>query len=311
MSSQSFGQEIPVHPWTKLATDIFHFESSSYLLIVVYTSRFPVVCKLSLMTGLHVENQCKQVFSEYGWPDTLISDNGPCYTSQAFISVMHSYSVNHITSSSLHYPQSNGLAEKYVQIVKSLFYKAKEDGKDVYKCLMIYHNTHITSSLQSPMQILPGRNARSDLPVLTAARKQLGIQPEIIRNSAKLAALPTHDLNVGQNVTHQVSTSKHWYPAVIDSLCSEPRSYKIITRDGIVYRKTQSHLKPFTPQSKMSQSSKCMSSPVAQSNHMWPVKTESKEKSQVNKQMQVQTSRLKRTLSPQSSLIFKYFICLA
>ena len=52
--STSHGQEIPVHPWTQLATDIFHFESVSYLLKVDYTSRFPVVCKLSSMTGLHI-----------------------------------------------------------------------------------------------------------------------------------------------------------------------------------------------------------------------------------------------------------------
>ena len=93
-----------------------------------YISRFPVIYKLSLVTGLHFANQYKQVFSEYGWPETLISDNGPCYTSQDFTSVMQSYSVNHITSS-LHYFQSDGLAGKYVQIVKSLFYKAKEEGK--------------------------------------------------------------------------------------------------------------------------------------------------------------------------------------
>ena len=74
--SQSLGQEIPVYPWTKLATDIFHFESASYLLIVDYTSRFQVVCKLSSMTSLHVASQCKLIFSEYGWPETLISDNG-------------------------------------------------------------------------------------------------------------------------------------------------------------------------------------------------------------------------------------------
>ena len=34
----SLGQEIPIHPWTKLATDIFHFEGESYLLLVDYTS---------------------------------------------------------------------------------------------------------------------------------------------------------------------------------------------------------------------------------------------------------------------------------
>ena len=64
--STSLGQEIPVHPWTKLATDIFQFESTSYLLIVDYTNRFPVVWKFSSMIGLHVANQCKLVFSGYG-----------------------------------------------------------------------------------------------------------------------------------------------------------------------------------------------------------------------------------------------------
>ena len=106
-------QEIPLHPWSKLATDIFHFEGASYLLIVDYTSRFPLVHKLSSMTGQHIANHCKLIFSQYGWPETLISDNGLCYTSEAFTSLMKAYSVNHITSS-LQYLQSNGMAEKYV-----------------------------------------------------------------------------------------------------------------------------------------------------------------------------------------------------
>ena len=144
--SLSLGQEIPVNPMTKLATDIFHFESASYLLIVDYTSRFQVVCTLSSITGQHVANQCRLILSEYGWPETLILGNGRCYTSQAFTIVMKSYNVNHITSS-LHYLQSNGLAGKYVQIVKSLFYKAKEEGKDFNKCFMIYHNTPPKGSL--------------------------------------------------------------------------------------------------------------------------------------------------------------------
>ena len=112
------------------------------------------------------------------------------------------------------------------------------------------------------MQILQGRNATSDLPMSHAARKQIGIQPEVIRNSDKHIALPTHYHNVGQHVMFQDSTSEHWYPAIIKGLCPEPRSYKILTRNGIVYRIIQSHLKPFTPQNKMSQYTKCVSSPV-------------------------------------------------
>ena len=34
----TLGQEVPLCPWTKLATDIFHFKSVSYLLVVDYTS---------------------------------------------------------------------------------------------------------------------------------------------------------------------------------------------------------------------------------------------------------------------------------
>ena len=146
------GQEIPGHLWTKFVTDIFHFECSPHLLILDYTSRFSVACKLFLMTGLHVANHCKQCFSEYGWPETLTSDNGPCYTSQAFTSVMKSYSVSHITMS-LHYPQSNGLVEKYVHIAKSLFYKMKEEDKDCYKCFMIYCDT--------PLQVVCSHQWRS------------------------------------------------------------------------------------------------------------------------------------------------------
>ena len=184
-----------MHPWSKLATDIFLFEGAVYLLIVDYTSRFHIVHKLTSMRDIHVANQCKSVFSGYGWPNTLISDNGPCYISQAFTSVMQAFSINHITSSP-HYPQSNGLAKKYVQIVKCLFSKAKEEGKDFQKCLMIYCNTPLTGSLQLPIQILQGRSARSGLPMSNAARNKLGIQPEVLRNNDKHDRLPMHDLHV-------------------------------------------------------------------------------------------------------------------
>ena len=92
------------------------------------------------------------------------------------------------------------------QIVKCLFYKAKEEGKHLYKFL-IYHNAPLTGSLQSPMHILQGTSARSDFPMSNVARKQLGIQPEVIRNIEKHQVLPTHDLHVGQSVMYQDSVT--------------------------------------------------------------------------------------------------------
>ena len=154
------------------------------------------------------------------------------------------------------------------------------------------------------MQILQGRNARSDLPMSNAAKKQLGSQPEVIRNIDKHTVLPMHALHVGQQVTYQDSTSMCWYPAVIDSLYPEPRNYKITIRDGVTYRKMQAHLKQYAPQNKKLQSSQCVSPLMAQSNHMWPVKQLDHEKSQVNNQMQVHTSRPKRDTKPPVKLDF-------
>ena len=167
----ALGHEVPAVPWSKVATDIFHYESQPYLLVVDYTSRFPIVRRLKSMSAQNIAEQFQSIFSEYGWPDTLVSDNGPCYTAETFTNLMKEYAVNHITSFP-HYPQSNGLAEKFVQIVKNLFYKVKEEGVDINKYLMIYCNTPLTCTSKSPMQMLQQRSARSQLPMSNAWQEE-------------------------------------------------------------------------------------------------------------------------------------------
>ena len=233
----SLGHEIPLFPWTKLATDLFHFQGDSYLLLVDYTSHFPIVCKLKSISGQHIADHFKQIFAKYGLPEMIVSTNGPCYTSKIFKELMKDYQVNHITSSP-HYLQSNGLAEKYVQIVKNLFHKTKEEGQDLHKCLMVYRNTHLSSKLQSPMQTLSSRATRSTLPLSNVAKIQMGIQSEELRARQKKQHLPTHDLSLHQTVTYQEPISKNWYPTKITRLCDEPRSYIITTEEGMQYRKT-------------------------------------------------------------------------
>ena len=73
----------------------------------------------------------------------------------------------------------------------------------------------------------------------------------------------------------------------------------VTTSDGVVYRKMQTHIKPYTPEKKKSQSTQCVSQPVAQSDHIWPVKqSDHKKSSQVNNQSQVHTNRPNRATKP-------------
>ena len=61
---------------------------------------------------------------------------------------------------------------------ENLFHKVKEEGADIEKYLMIYHNTPLASTSKSPMQMLQQRLARSQLPMSNAARRRLGIVAE-------------------------------------------------------------------------------------------------------------------------------------
>ena len=228
------------------------------------------------MIGQHITSHFKPICSEYGWPETLVSDNGPCYTSEVFTNLMREYNVNHITSSP-HYPQSNGLADKYVQLVKNMFYKTKEEGKDLFKCLMVYHNTPLSNNFHSPMQILASRSASSNLPISDAARKQLGLDCEDLRTKYKNEHLPSHDLHLNQAVMYQDPKTKRWFPATISKLWPEPRIYIITTKEGVQYRKMQTYLKPYHLQDKIVNSEL-----VLQKNHMWTVKTLNTKQSTTN-----------------------------
>ena len=190
---------------------------------------------------------------------------------------MQEYSVNHITSSP-HYPQSHGLAEKFVQIVKNLFYKAREEGTDLHKSLMIYYNTPLTGNMQSPMQMLQNRSARPQLPMSNVAKRQIGLSPQQLRVETKNEHLPSHDLCIGQDVMYQDTISKRWFLAVITSRCKEPGSYKIKARDGVIYRKTQVHLKPYRPQSKQDEDEHSISKRC----DMWTVQSKCKTQNSSN-----------------------------
>ena len=149
---------------------------------------------------------------------------------------------------------------KFFQIVKNLFYKAKEEGVDINKCLMIYHNTPLTCTPKSPMQMLQQRSARSQLPMSNVARRKFGIIAE--QQPKKNQHIPLHDCHIGQDVMCQSPITKKWFPVKIKELCPEPRSYQVEMPEGIIYRRTQNHLKPFTPSERTQINEQCSKLPL-------------------------------------------------
>ena len=130
--------ELPAFPWQRVGSDLFVLNGVSYLLIVDYFSRF----------------------LEAIIPETVMSNNRPQYASQEFTEFARSYDFCHVTSSP-HFPQSNGQAERTVQTVKKLL----KESDDPYMALLNYRTTSFPWCGLSPAQLLMGRQLRANLPL--------------------------------------------------------------------------------------------------------------------------------------------------
>ena len=134
------GPEVPLHPWIKLASDICHFNGTDYLLVADYMSRFFVTHQLTSQTSKNVVQQMKSIFFEYTPSQTLITDNGLCYASKEFKEFIKDYNIEHIMSSP-HYHKGNGVAEKYIDIVKNPLQKAADAKQDPCSSTRLHHST--------------------------------------------------------------------------------------------------------------------------------------------------------------------------
>ena len=105
----------------------------------------------------------KSIMARHGLPSVVVSDNGPQFSSREFRQFAMQYGFKHVTSSP-EYPQSNGKADKAVQIVKRLLKKAKENYEDPYLALLNYRASPLSGSDRSPGEISMNRKLRTKLP---------------------------------------------------------------------------------------------------------------------------------------------------
>ncbi|XP_064483051.1 uncharacterized protein K02A2.6-like [Ornithodoros turicata] len=261
--------DFPDRPWQKIAMDLFHCQGSWWLIVVDYYSRYPELVRLHSLSREAIVNHCKSIFARHGIPEVVISDNGPQFSqssSSPFARFSTEYGFRHVTSSP-GYPQSNGLAEVAVKIVKMSMKKTK----DPYKSLLAYRASPLKNGY-SPAELLMGRRLRTNVPVA-----QLQLVP-YTPDYKKVAAFETKNkrdeerhYNRGHGVRELpplgVGTDV-WVidlqrKGVVQGQTPQPRSYSVSTEQGEVGR-NRTHLVPLPGQPEPSTST--VSAP--QSSHL-------------------------------------------
>ena len=107
------------------------------------------------------------VFSEYGMPYVLRSDNGPYYTSAEFQCFVQEWRMGHMTSAP-HCSQSNRLAEGMVKTSEALMEEAILKGRPWYFFLQEQRTNPISNTIPLPTENLFGRKVRSNLSILNS-----------------------------------------------------------------------------------------------------------------------------------------------
>ncbi|KAF0765586.1 Uncharacterized protein FWK35_00006032 [Aphis craccivora] len=165
--------EIPDIPFDKIGADIAHERRKDYLVIVDYFSRWVEVTKLKWKTAQELIKKCKKIFARLGIPSVLIVDNMP-FNSHKFKLFAKEWGIE-IINTSPNYPVSNGLAEKYVGIIKKMIKKCSETNNDIEDYLLNYRNTPLVNMGLSPANLLQSRILRTKLPIKDIQNKKISI----------------------------------------------------------------------------------------------------------------------------------------
>ena len=96
--------DIPEGPWRKLGIDYFTFDGNSYVLICDYFSKFPFLYRAKT-SFWSLRDRLIDLFSIEGYPDEIVSDNGPPFQSKEFAKFLSGLGIKHTTSSQ-GYPRS-------------------------------------------------------------------------------------------------------------------------------------------------------------------------------------------------------------
>ena len=90
---------IPDQAWTKIVADLFHLYGHYYLLMIGYYSKFIIIETLKNLQSSTVINKCKKIFSQFGTPKELVTDNESEFTSHFFKSFSRTWNFKHQTIS--------------------------------------------------------------------------------------------------------------------------------------------------------------------------------------------------------------------
>ena len=145
-------------PWDTLAIDFVgpshRLKDHLFFSVIDYYSRFPFVFVASSLSSECAIKVLETLFSMFGFPRKIISDNASAFTSLSFENFINRCNIMH-NFSSTYYPQSNGTVERFHRTLKGRMEKMLLENlpfeSSLAQCMMDIRSTPHSSTGETPL----------------------------------------------------------------------------------------------------------------------------------------------------------------
>ena len=118
----------PLQPWKRIHIDFAGpFQGAMFLVAIDAHPKWPEVHVMKETTTAKTIEVLCWIFSQFGLPEQLVSDNGPQFVSDDFAKFMRRNGVKHVCCAPYH-PATNGLVECFVQTLKTALKASVNSG---------------------------------------------------------------------------------------------------------------------------------------------------------------------------------------
>ena len=238
----------PATPWQRIHVDFAGpFMNKTYLLVIDAHSKWPEIIEMNSTTTQRTITELRKLFSAYGLPLQLVSDNGPQFISEDFAQFMKSNGIKHIRCAPYH-PASNGAVERLVQTFKKAMKTAKECSKDLQQALssflLTYRTTPHTTTQDTPAKLFLNHQLRTRLDLLLPNKDKT-----VLDAQAQQKQSHDHTRNVMREFSEVEAVMARSnvagtpdVKAVIRKRLG-PLMYEIQTDTGLIWKRHVDHLK--------------------------------------------------------------------
>ena len=224
----------PKSVWSRVHMDFADLWDGKWLIVIDAKSKFPFAIPMgNNTTASSLIDSIDQIFGLFGFPELIVTDNGPPFQSKEVLKYYEAYGIRSLTIAPYH-PASNGIAERSVRSFKDSMKKMREEGYEKMYAVRTFlrqmrWTTHsITEKI--PAEEFLGRELRSTLGLLRPYNCCI--------NNSKFCCNE-------QVLTKGAPTEKSWSPAKIIKPIGT-NMYEVQLSSGELRRRHVNQLRPNT-----------------------------------------------------------------